>query len=154
MTEHRCGLAFCFFQKQRGGIPHFFRSTDLSIYQEIIMLEVTETALTNVKKYLSENNIESAVRITMMSGGCSGNSLALALDEAKENDLTSEQGGVNFLVEKGLAETCGTITVDFTEASGSGCGCSGGGFSIKSEKPLSGDEQSGCGCSCTSGSCG
>ncbi|MCW5201929.1 IscA/HesB family protein [Desulfobulbus sp. US1] len=119
------------------------------------MLEVTETAITNVKEYLREQNIESAVRIVMMSGGCSGPGLGLALDEAKENDLTSEQDGVNFLVEKVLAETCGTITVDFTEASGSGCGCSGGGFSIKSEKPLSGDdEKSGCGCSCTSGSCG
>ena len=73
------------------------------------MLEVTETALTNVKKYLSDSNIESAVRITMISGGCSGNSLGLALDEAKENDLTSEQDGVNFLVEKALAETCGTL---------------------------------------------
>ncbi|MCI5162944.1 MAG: adhesin [Candidatus Electrothrix sp. AX5] len=118
------------------------------------MLEVTETALTNIKKYLSDSNIESAVRITMISGGCSGNSLGLALDEAKENDLTSEQDGVNFLVEKGLAETCGTITVDFTESSGDGCGCSGGGFSIKSENSLAGDDQGGCGCSCTSGSCG
>jgi len=118
------------------------------------MLEVTEVAITNVKEYLCENNIESAVRITIMSGGCSGPGLGLALDEAKENDLTVEQDGVNFLVEKGLVETCGTITVDFIEASTSGCGCSGGGFSIKSEKSLSGDEKGGCGCSCTSGACG
>ncbi len=117
------------------------------------MLEVTETAITNVKEYLHQENIESPVRIFMMSAGCSGPGLGLALDEAKENDLTFEQDGVNFLVEKGLAETCGTITVDFLE-SDSGCGCSGGGFSIRSEKPLAGDEKGGCGCSCTSGSCG
>ncbi|MGB5686779.1 MAG: IscA/HesB family protein [Candidatus Electrothrix sp.] len=118
------------------------------------MIEVTATALENVKKYLREQKIESAIRIAMMSGGCSGPSLGLGLDEAKEDDLTFEQDGVNFLVEKSLVETCGTITVDFIEDSTSGCGCSGGGFSIKSEKSLSGDEKSGCGCSCTSGSCG
>ena len=118
------------------------------------MIEVTETALKNVKEYLRDQKIESAVRIAMMSGDCSGPSLGLAIDEAKESDLAFEQDGVNFLVEKGLVETCGTITVDFIEASTSGCGCSGGGFNIKSEKSLSGDEKSGCGCSCTSGSCG
>jgi len=118
------------------------------------MLEVTETAIENIKEYLREEKIESAIRIVIMSGGCSGPGLGLAIDEAKENDLTFEQDGVNFLVEKALAETCGTITVDFTEASGSGCGCSGGGFSIKSEKALSSGDKGGCGCSCSSGSCG
>lgn len=118
------------------------------------MLEVTESALTNVKEYLRQQKIESAVRIVMMSGGCSGPSLGLALDEAKENDLTFEQDGMNFLVEKALAESCGTIKVDYLESS-SGCGCSGGGFKITSEKPLTGDSDGGgCGCSCTSGSCG
>ncbi|MDU9048591.1 MAG: IscA/HesB family protein [Candidatus Electrothrix sp. Rat3] len=118
------------------------------------MLEVTETAIENIKEYLREEKIKAALRIVIMSGGCSGLGLGLAIDEAKENDLTFEQDGVNFLVEKALAKTCGTITVDFTEASGSGCGCSGGGFSIKSENSLAGDEKGGCGCSCSSGSCG
>ncbi|MCI5114892.1 MAG: adhesin [Candidatus Electrothrix sp. AW1] len=118
------------------------------------MLEVTESALTNVKEYLRQQKIESAIRIIMMSGGCSGPSLGLALDEAKENDLTFEQDGMNFLVEKSLAATCGTIKVDYLDSSSS-CGCSGGGFSITSEKPLTGDSGGGgCNsCSCT-GSCG
>ncbi|XOF33866.1 MAG: IscA/HesB family protein [Candidatus Electrothrix sp. YB6] len=114
------------------------------------MLEVTEAAAKNVKDYLENQNVESAVRITMMSGGCSGPSLGLAIDEVKENDLTFEQDGVNFLVEKRLSDTCGAIKVDFVE-SGSGCGCSGGGFSISSEKPL---PSTGGGCSSCAGSCG
>ena len=117
------------------------------------MLKVTETAIANVKEYLNQEKIESPVRIFVMSGGCSGPSLGLALDEARENDLTVEQDGINFLVEKELAESCGAITVDFRESgsgSGSGCGCSGGGgFSIQTEKPLA--ESESCGCSCTSG---
>lgn len=114
------------------------------------MLEVTEAAAKNVKEYLNQQNIESAVRITMMSGGCSGPALGLAIDEAKENDLTFEQNGVSFLVEKGLSEICGGIKVDFIE-SGGGCGCSGGGFSITSENPL---PDAGGGCSSCGGSCG
>ncbi|MCI5132559.1 MAG: adhesin [Candidatus Electrothrix sp. EH2] len=116
------------------------------------MLEVTESALTNVKEYLRQQKIESAVRVVMMSGGCSGPSLGLALDEAKENDLTFEQDGMSFLLEKSLAETCGAIKVDYLDSS-SGCGCSGGGFTITSEKPLTGDGGGCNSCSCT-GSCG
>ncbi|XCN71836.1 MAG: IscA/HesB family protein [Candidatus Electrothrix aestuarii] len=120
------------------------------------MIEVTESAIANIKEYLGQQNIESSVRIFLMSGGCSGPSLGLALDEAKENDLSFEQEGVSFLVEKALTETCGAIKVDYLEASSSSdCGCSsGGGFSITSEKPLAGGGDGGsCGCSCN-GSCG
>ena len=115
------------------------------------MLEVTATATSNVKEHLKQQNIDSAIRITMMSGGCSGPALGLALDEVKENDLTFEQDGVGFLVEKALAESCGAIKVDYLESS-SGCGCSGGGFKITIEKPLPGAGE-GCGGSCSSGAC-
>ena len=115
------------------------------------MLEVTETAVTNIKEYLHQQKVASPVRI-VMSGGCSGPSLGLALDEAKENDLTFEQDTVRFVVDKALVETCGTIKVDYIE-SNSGCGCSGGGFTITSKNPLSGESGGRCGCSCTSGSC-
>jgi len=36
---------------------------------EDIMFEVTSTAVENLKSYLSQNNIESAVRIALMQGG-------------------------------------------------------------------------------------
>ena len=49
------------------------------------MLEVTESALTNVKKYLRQQKIESVVRIIMMSGGCSGPSLGLAPKSCNEH---------------------------------------------------------------------
>ena len=115
------------------------------------MLEVTESAVKNIKEYLEQQKIDSAIRITMMAGGCAGPSLGLAVDEAKEEDLTLKQDGITFLVEKSLSESCGTITLDFKETTSS-CGCGEGGFSITSEKPLAG-AGSGCG-SCASGSCG
>lgn len=115
------------------------------------MLEVTESALANVKDYMNQQKIDSAIRVSLISGGCSGPSLALALDEAKDNDHLFDHGGVSFVVDKGLAETCGAIKVDFIEKKDGGCGCGGGGFAVTSEKSLSG---SSCGCSCSSGSCG
>ncbi|WP_446011202.1 IscA/HesB family protein [Candidatus Electrothrix sp.] len=115
------------------------------------MIEVTETAIVNVKEYLNQGKIESPIRIFIMQGGCSGPGLGLAIDDAREDDLTFEQDGVNFLVEKALAESCGAIKVDYLESS-SGCGCSGGGFKITSEKPLPGAGE-GCGGSCSSGAC-
>ncbi len=114
------------------------------------MLKVTQSALENVKDYIRQQKIDSAIRITMMSGGCGGPSLGLAQDEAKENDKTFDNDGVSFVVDKELSEICGTIKVDFIEKTGGGC-CGGGGFAVTSENPLSG---SGCGCSCSTGSCG
>jgi len=39
------------------------------IHQEVIMLEVTSSAVENLKTYLAQNNIDSAVRIALMQGG-------------------------------------------------------------------------------------
>jgi Fe-S cluster assembly iron-binding protein IscA len=36
---------------------------------EDVMFEVTSTAVENLKSYLSQNNIDSAVRIALMQGG-------------------------------------------------------------------------------------
>ncbi|MDW7774558.1 MAG: Fe-S cluster assembly protein HesB [Desulfobulbaceae bacterium] len=33
------------------------------------MFEVTESAVENLKSYLSQNNIDSAVRVALMQGG-------------------------------------------------------------------------------------
>lgn len=114
------------------------------------MLEVTESALDNVKNYLRQQKLESAVRITMTSG-CSGPSLGLSIDDAKESDKVFDHDGVSFVVDKELSLICGPIKVDFIVDKSAGCGCGGGGFAVTSENPISGGS---CGCSCGSGSCG
>lgn len=118
------------------------------------MLEVSDLAVTKVKEYLAENNITSAVRVAIMSGGCSGPALSLALDEKKETDAIYEFEGLNFLVDGAVTAACGAIKVDYVQET-SGCGCSGSGgsgFSVSSEKPLA--TGGGCGGSCSSGTCG
>jgi iron-sulfur cluster assembly protein len=106
---------------------------------------VTDLAVSKLKEYMEQNNIDSALRVALMQGGCSGSSLGLALDEPKENDKIFENNSLKFLIEKGLLETCGSIKVEYIDAGPRS------GFGITSAKPIGGG---GCGGSCSSGSCG
>ncbi len=117
------------------------------------MFEVTKPALTNIKNYISQEKIDSPVRITKVSGGCAGPSLGHAIDDnIKEHDKTFDYDGVSFVVENSLFVACGAIKVDYIKKSDDACGCgSNGGFAVTSKRSLSGSSG---GCSCNSGSCG
>lgn len=114
------------------------------------MLEVTEKAGQKLKEYLEQNKIESAVRVALM-GGCGGPSLGLALDLSKESDTSTDRDGIRVIIDSELLGQCGVVRVDYSD--GSGCGCSGGGFSVTSSVPLP-SAAGGCGGSCSSGGCG
>lgn len=118
------------------------------------MLQVTESAIQNLKEYLKQNNISSAIRVLMQSS-CSGTSLGLGLDEKKDSDKVFEEDGVTFLIDDAIFAATGAIKVDFMKASSCGCGGSGGGgnFSVTSEKELSRGGSCSTG-ACSGGSCG
>lgn len=107
------------------------------------MLEVTAQANEKLVAYMKDNNITSALRIMLMQGGCSGPSLGLALDEEKPLDHLFKQKDLTFLVEKGLLQQCGNITIDYIESG------SRSGFNIQSSSPLPNT-----GSGCASGGCG
>ncbi|AGF77613.1 hypothetical protein UWK_01041 [Desulfocapsa sulfexigens DSM 10523] len=109
------------------------------------MLQVTESAIKNLKEYLEQNDINSAVRVIMQSS-CSGTSLGLGLDDKKDSDKVFEEDGVTFLVADAVFDTTGAIKVDFINASSCGCGggSGSGGFSVTSEKKLSRGGSCGC----------
>jgi iron-sulfur cluster assembly accessory protein len=110
---------------------------------------VTDVAVSKLKEYMEQNNIDSALRVALMQGGCSGPSLGLALDEPKDNDKIFENNSLKFLIEKGLLETCGSIKVEYIDAGPRS------GFGITSKNPLGGGGGGGgCGGSCSSGTCG
>lgn len=112
------------------------------------MLEVTTEAGEKLIEYMQANNISSSLRVAVMQGGCSGPCLGLALDEKKPTDELFEQQSLTFLVEKGLLQQCGNITVDYHDAGNNS------GFKISTTNPLPG---TGSGCStgsCGSGGCG
>ena len=103
------------------------------------MLEVTSSAVENLKTYLADNNIESAIRISLMQGGWAGPSLGLALDEPKENDEMIKENGITYLINKELFDEAKPINVDFVESA------FGSGFSISSKLAACGPS---CGTSC------
>ncbi|MBV5306225.1 MAG: IscA/HesB family protein [Desulfobulbaceae bacterium] len=118
------------------------------------MLTVTKSAIENLKEYMAQNNITSAIRVVMQSS-CSGTHLGLELDEKKDSDKVFEEDGLTFVVDNGIFGTAGAIEVDYVKSSGCGCGSGGsasGGFSVSSEKKLVGGSCSSG--SCSSGSCG
>jgi hypothetical protein len=54
-----------FFSGQEG-----LQALRLNIWQGVrIMLEVTELATQNLKSYMDQNNIDSALRVAIMGGG-------------------------------------------------------------------------------------
>jgi iron-sulfur cluster assembly protein len=107
------------------------------------MLEATAMAVEKLNEYFKDNNLSSSLRVFVQQGGCSGPSLALALDEKKLEDEVYTNQEITFLVEKSLLKQCGDITIDFVDAGPRS------GFSIRSTIPLPGG-----GGGCSSGSCG
>ena len=101
------------------------------------MLEVTENAIRNIKAYLSHQQFDDAVRITLVADSCAAPSLWLSVDEAKETDHTFDRDGISFVLDKELSECCGIIKVDYIDKIDDRCGCPSGDFSVTSEKPLS-----------------
>ena len=106
------------------------------------MLQVTDLAQEKLGEYLKQNSVQSAVRVYMADGCCSGASLSLGLDEQRESDHAMEAGGVTYLIDQALAEQVGGVTIDYVDEG------TRAGFTIFSEKPLpAGDGQCGS-CSC------
>lgn len=112
------------------------------------MLEVTSEANVKLIEYMRDNSISSSLRIFLNQGGCSGPSLALALDEEKPGDELYKRQDLTFLIEKDLLQQCGNITIDFVDAG------SRAGFSISSLNPIPGAGGSCSSGSCSSGGCG
>ena len=107
------------------------------------MFTITDLAADNLRAYMEQNKVDSPIRIALMQGGCSGPSLGLALDEAREQDKVFAANSLTFLVDGDLMEQCGSVKVDFIEAGYRS------GFAITSANSLG----TGGGC-CSGGSCG
>jgi Fe-S cluster assembly iron-binding protein IscA len=102
------------------------------------MIIVSETAQEQVKAYFEGKKVQP-VRIFLNNGGCGGPSLAMALDEKREDDTVFTHGGVAYIMEKILFEKAKPVKVDY----------SGMGFNLSSSLELN----SGCSSCGSAGSC-
>lgn len=105
------------------------------------MLKMTENATKELEAFFADKE-KSTVRLYLAPGGCSGPRLALALDEAGDDDIVMEEKGFTFCAGKRLWEEIGGATIDLSYM----------GFTVQPDKPLPGAGASGC-ASC-GGSCG
>lgn len=100
------------------------------------MVTLTQAATEKVSGLIAaKNNDQLALRIFIKSGGCSGFSYGMALDEAKDNDKIFEQNGIKIVVDEQSGQYLEGAQVDYVES------MMGGGFKI--ENPQA---SSTCGC--------
>ena|SRR3989338_9908457 len=100
-------------------------------------LIVTKKAAEKLSQILKENDKEGyALRVAVVSGGCSGSQYGLELDnETKENDKVFEEKGVRIIVSNEHFEFLKGSKIDFVET------LHGGGFKISNPNVTSS-----CGC--------
>ena len=101
------------------------------------MLNVTEKAQEQIARYFEENDIKP-IRVFLTSS-CSGQQIALALDEIRPDDATFEFAGIQYLVDHAFLAQAQPIEIDFA----------GHGFKVSSSLQLT----SGCGGCGSSESC-
>lgn len=100
-------------------------------------VQTTQETIDEIKKVLeSQTENPGSVRIFVAGHGCSGPSLGLALDAAKETDLQDTSNEVTFVMDQGLFEQLGEVKVEYVgngyfvspvNQVESGCsGCGGG----------------------------
>ncbi|MDE5831847.1 MAG: IscA/HesB family protein [Desulfovibrio sp.] len=105
------------------------------------MLEISEDAKKELNEYFKDNE-KGTIRIFLAPGGCSGPRLALALDEAGDDDMVEEIDGFKFCINKQLEDQIKSAKIDLTPM----------GFIVVPEVPLPDSGGSGCGGCC--GGCG
>lgn len=97
------------------------------------MFELSDSACKELDAFFDDKE-KSPIRVYLAPGGCSGPRLALALDEARDEDTVFTDKGYSFCVNNELLESAKNIRVDFSPL----------GFSIESKLQLGGGGCSGC----------
>ena len=109
-------------------------------------VSLTDGAAAKIKDLVAghENAEESALRVAVRGGGCSGFQYSLALDKAKDDDHVFEHNGVAVVVDKVSAQFVFGSEVDYVDGlQGAGfvvnnpnvvaaCGC-GSSFQVKED---------------------
>jgi iron-sulfur cluster assembly accessory protein len=98
---------------------------------------LTDGAATKIRELVNAraNPDESALRVAVRGGGCSGFQYALALDQAKDDDHVFEHNGVAVIVDKVTMQFVFGSEVDYVD------GLQGAGFVVNNPNVVAA-----CGC--------
>ena len=121
------------FRVTTGIHPHISYCVSINT-EEKAMLTVTNAAVKVLKKHVSQWHINSPIRIALMDGCCTGDTLRFTLCTPGKYDRIFIFDSIIFVIDRDLAAQCGRIKIDFDELYDR-CPCTGhnGGLSIKSE---------------------
>jgi iron-sulfur cluster assembly protein len=100
-------------------------------------VQLSDGAATKIRELVEArgNPDESALRVAVRGGGCSGFQYALALDKAKDDDHVFEHNGVSVIVDKASMQFVFGSEVDFVD------GLQGAGFVVNNPNVVAA-----CGC--------
>jgi iron-sulfur cluster assembly accessory protein len=99
-------------------------------------ISITPFAAQKVKEIMKMQNAENqGLRITVVSGGCSGKMYQMDFDDQHEGDLAFEENGVKVFVDKKSMEFLNGTSIDYIE------GLQGSGFKLSNP-----NETGSCGC--------
>ena len=76
------------------------------------IINITDTALIEVKRLLKEQAPGCGLRLAIKGGGCSGLSYAMEFTEYKENDTVSDHDGVTVYLDPKSTVYLSGITLD------------------------------------------
>lgn len=91
------------------------------------MIEASEEAIRKIKQFLEEQEKPRPIRVLTTEGGWRGPYLVMALDERKENDVAFTEGGVEFLIDRGLLDKARYVKIDYVHSP------MGSGYTLKSD---------------------
>ncbi|HAR86779.1 MAG TPA: HesB-like protein [Clostridium sp.] len=103
------------------------------------IVNISDKATTEFLQFLKDNEVTTdTVRIHFAGMGCGGAVFNLVLDDKKDTDNIEVVEGLTFLVDKGVTEQFGELTILSADENGRG------GFSIEPEKKPEGGGCAGC----------
>ena len=81
------------------------------------MITVTSNAVNRIRQMLDDNNIDGALRLGVVGGGCSGLSYKFKFEtNPRANDNVFEVDGVQLVVDPKSYEYLDGMTLDYTES--------------------------------------
>ncbi len=81
------------------------------------MLEVTDSAVQQFKKLISDSNADgSGMRVFASGGGCCGPTYGLDISEkGEESDTMIEKDGLKIFIDTAASEGLAAATIDYTD---------------------------------------
>ena len=81
--------------------------------EDIMSIEVSQNAQTELDKQVPVENRDGAVRIILNGFGWGGPSFGIVLDKQKENDYTQAYGDIKVVVESDLLNQFNGFIIDY-----------------------------------------